>query len=212
VAQAQERIRQIIRIQSNFDVIMGFSQGASLAASLILDHQLAYPNAPPLFSAAIFMCAPLPFSRCLMQGIDSRRHFGLNVGNSLDGRPADVPSSLIPEDPYFLQTEIGPAPGGETCSLHEYCKLGTGISEESDGWRFQMFHHSVDHVRIQIPTAHIYGKFDVWRPHSVDLIALCDGKYAHIYEHDGGHEVPKGESEEICDIIESTLIRSTIAV
>lgn len=148
-----------------------------------------------------------------MQGIDARCFFGLDDARAPERRPVEVPISLIPEDPYFLQAEAEPAPGGETCSVHEYCSLGTKKSDSgTSGWRFQMFHHSVDHVRIQIPTVHIYGKFDVWRPHSRDLIALCDGDYAQVYEHDGGHEVPKGESEEICDAIESTLIRSMIAV
>jgi predicted esterase len=45
-----------------FDAVMGFSQGAALAYSL-LDHHVHTkgPDAPPLFKAAVFICAGIPY-------------------------------------------------------------------------------------------------------------------------------------------------------
>ncbi|KAK0702402.1 serine hydrolase FSH [Lasiosphaeris hirsuta] len=221
VAQAHKRILAFMRSEGPFDVILGFSQGASIAASLLVHHQLDNPpSTPPLFRAAIFICSPLPFSRCLSYGYNTRGYFGLRATiKGVESRPAKVPDYLIPQDneyfDYFLKPEIGHWPESDSsteeddddydnqdrfCStVHKGCrKLGVTLY-------YQMFHASVDDVQIPIPTAHIYGRSDPWRPHSVDLIGLCDIGKVRTYQHDGGHEIPRDESEEICDTIESTL-------
>ena len=73
--------------------------------------------------------------------------------------------------------------------------------------RYQMFYGDVDDVRIPIPTAHVYGREDMWRLHSMELLRLCDGASATVHEHDGGHEVTHGSADEVCDAIESVLAR-----
>ena len=207
-------------------MILGFSQGASIAASLLIHHQIDHLNgATPLFRAAIFICSPLPFSRCLSQGYNIRRYFGLQ-GNAkaVEGRPVKIPGYLIPEDDeyfeYFLKPEIESPPESDSSAgeeeekaedegdkrgfcgrLHKSCqRLKSG-----ETLYYQMLHASVDDVRIAIPTAHIYGRTDPWRLHSRDLVGLCDEAKVWIYQHDAGHEIPRDESEEICDVIESVL-------
>lgn len=66
-----------------------------------------------------------------------------------------------------------------------------------------MYHSTVDEVRLTLPTAHIVGRNDSWRPHSLDLADLCTQKL--VIEHYGGHEVPRGASGEICDIFEEVV-------
>ena len=68
---------------------------------------------------------------------------------------------------------------------------------------YQMFHASVDEVRIASPTVHLFGRKDKWRLHSVDVVKLCQPQRAQVVEHDGGHEVPKSADEDICDAIEA---------
>ena len=68
---------------------------------------------------------------------------------------------------------------------------------------YQMYHSSVDSVRIKIPTVHVYGRQDKWRLHSKDLEKLCLRDLTTVFEHDGGHEIPRSASEEICDAIET---------
>jgi predicted esterase len=53
-----------------FDAVLGFSQGAGLAASLILRHQHEKPVELPLFKTAVFICAFLPSSRDLKLAVD----------------------------------------------------------------------------------------------------------------------------------------------
>ena len=65
-----------------------------------------------------------------------------------------------------------------------------------------MYHPSVDSVRIKIQTVHVYGRHDKWWLHSKDLVKLCSKESATVFEHDGGHEIPRSASEDICDAIE----------
>lgn len=49
----------IIKTKGPFDAVMGFSQGAALACSMIIDH--AKTHDVPLFKAAVFICGAAPY-------------------------------------------------------------------------------------------------------------------------------------------------------
>jgi pimeloyl-ACP methyl ester carboxylesterase len=83
-------------------------------------------------------------------------------------------------------------------------------SRKAGGPFYQMFHHTADEVRINIPTAHVYGRYDPWRMHSKDLVKLCRDEAAYVYEHDGGHEIPRDNTEDICDVIEMAVLRAIL--
>ncbi|KAF7595010.1 hypothetical protein BBP40_007611 [Aspergillus hancockii] len=59
LARAFEYTMQIIEKQGPFDGVMGFSQGAALACSLLINH--AATNDVPLFKVAIFICGAPPY-------------------------------------------------------------------------------------------------------------------------------------------------------
>lgn len=61
------------------------------------------------------------------------------------------------------------------------------------------FHPTVDKLRINIPTAHIYGRLDPYYRQSMELAKLCDQQWASAFEHPQGHLVPrdKGINEKI---------------
>ncbi len=44
---------------------------------------------------------------------------------------------------------------------------------------------------IAIPTVHVLGLSDSYRPFGLDLAKLCDRKTAVVVEHPMGHEIPK---------------------
>jgi predicted esterase len=52
-----------------FDAVMGFSQGAALAASLIINHRKKNPTSAPLFRAAVFICGVRPWDGAGMERI-----------------------------------------------------------------------------------------------------------------------------------------------
>ncbi|KAK1826481.1 serine hydrolase-domain-containing protein [Podospora conica] len=255
VRSAHAYVVSFIRRTGPYDVLLGFSQGASLAASLLLHHELEAKNPRDkdtgrLVKGAIFLGGVLPFAGCTGWGVDVRGYFGVPVGRGVGGEgkeegrergmAAVVREGLVPAGEgmdWFLRPdveaiEVGGGGGGhgghgdhqkenqgkgvvdggggsswgggkkrKGCVGHKECAAAW---EESGELYYQMFHASVDKVRIGIPTAHAYGRKDPWREHSRDLVELCGGR-TWTYEHDGGHEIPKDEREEICDVIESLL-------
>lgn len=155
---------------------------------MILHHQIEYPTEPPLFRLAVFMGSPIPFSKNLDFGIDARAYFGLRAPKqSRVGCPTKIPDYLI-TDAAYLKTE------GQRIRPYETY--------------YQMFHPTVDSIRIEIPTAHIYGLKDPWRLHSKDLVRLCSEDLTSVFEHDSGHDIPRSVSEEICDVIEMAIARA----
>lgn len=62
LGEAFEHTYQFIAAEGPFDVVMGFSQGAALAAALIVHHKKTQPDAAPLFRAAVFLCGAEPWA------------------------------------------------------------------------------------------------------------------------------------------------------
>jgi len=237
VERSHQQMVEYIDNAGGFDLVMGFSQGAALAASMILHHQLDNPEASPLFKGAIFICSPLPFSRSTEYGIDVREHFGVKSDIKIS-RPTAIPTYLI-ADKYFLRNDedlSGSEESNSTASSSTRSRTGNSSSPNTPGSTdlargfqpgklekalhgadaeepfYNIFHPDVDSARIEIPSGHIYGKEDGWRRHSMDLIRLCDpDKGVYSFEHDGGHEIPRHASEEICDLFEDVIMRAMLS-
>ncbi|KAK4166345.1 serine hydrolase-domain-containing protein [Cladorrhinum sp. PSN259] len=79
-----------------FDVILGFGQGAALAASFLLHEQLE-ENYGSQFKSAVLICPSSPFSKCLEVGYNARGMFGLesSVLDNILNRPVDIPEDLF---------------------------------------------------------------------------------------------------------------------
>ncbi|PYI30057.1 hypothetical protein BP00DRAFT_426927 [Aspergillus indologenus CBS 114.80] len=52
----------VIEAEGPFDGVIGFSQGASLALSILYHHEISHPSRPPPFRFAVFFCAVLSIS------------------------------------------------------------------------------------------------------------------------------------------------------
>ncbi|GME51597.1 serine hydrolase FSH [Neofusicoccum parvum] len=162
-----------------FDGVIGFSQGAALAASILLRQELAGERPP--FKFAVLFGAPLPFTHTTQHGIDLRRAFGA--------------SATVPTTSTSIPTHLAAGPDGPAA-------VDAFEPARADAF-YQMYHASVDEVRIRVPTVHVIGARDQWRRHSLDLIELCAKEVAFVLEHDGGHEIPRRGAEDVCDLIET---------
>ncbi|KAK1702954.1 serine hydrolase FSH [Colletotrichum lupini] len=199
VTAAHRHVKSIMAEKGPFDGIMGFSQGAAVAVSMILRHQLETPSTPPLFKFAILIGSPLPFSHSLMYGIDTRDYFGVscNVDCSIlarYNRPNKVPTYLITPDRYLKDDDD-----------EDFHRTEEACQQPTAAMFYQMFHSTSDEVRMDIPTVHIFGRRDPWYLHSKDVLELACAERASVLEHCYGHEVPRHLSEEICDLIESAV-------
>ena len=61
VLEAFDHTKQFIAEEGPFDAVIGFSQGAALAAALLIHQSKTYPDEPPLFRAAVFICSAMPW-------------------------------------------------------------------------------------------------------------------------------------------------------
>jgi predicted esterase len=58
---------------------MGFSQGAALAASLMIHHSRTRPAEPPLFRVAVFICGAAPWDSSGLRQIAPRETYPITV-------------------------------------------------------------------------------------------------------------------------------------
>jgi len=118
--------------------VLGFSQGATLAASLVAQHTRQHlSNSNPVFQCAISICS------------------------------------------------IG---------LWDSCGEGRKLCASIDG------------EVITIPTAIIPGSKDQQREESIELSKMCNSQTREVFDHGGGHEVPRGAK------VTAEMVRSISAV
>lgn len=61
IHDAFEHINREVAEKGPFDAVMGFSQGAALAAAILVHHTKTNPTSPPPFRAAVFLCGGSPW-------------------------------------------------------------------------------------------------------------------------------------------------------
>ncbi|KAJ5794583.1 DUF341 domain protein [Penicillium paradoxum] len=88
----------------------------------------------------------------------------------------------------------------------------SGNPFDARGPKTRRYHPNEDMRRIPIPTAHIVGRKDDEHPRQLLLHRLCDNRRATVYDHGGGHEIPrhpsavKGMSDAICRAIDQAYL------
>ncbi|KAK1977530.1 inducible nitrate reductase 2 [Colletotrichum cereale] len=194
-------------IQENgpFDGVFGFSQGASIAASYILDYQLHNPEGPPPFDFAVLFSSVAAFSA--------------ETGYCAGPVAELVANSAVTRD--FPAGDFSKLQGPKARLLVEYLALSYGVARtigavtSDDDLAFlagggtpdqipRPLHPALTPFRVRIPTVHITGKADL-----PDMIAqsrrmreLCDQTLVRVHEHSGGHSIP-GRRQDVKVIAES---------
>ena len=179
-------VLEIIEEQGTFDGVIGFSQGAALASSLILRRAKPSPL-EDLFNTAIFMCASLPFDldRQLFTVSGDGEISGLDVSNT---KASATTTSVVDE----MQ---------RACGYSGMPDDGLRLLKRYDPTRTQQT------PTMRIPTVHVIGKQDEYHEQGVKLSELA-GRDARVLYHNGGHEIPKDRSfalkmarsiQEACD-------------
>ena len=175
-----------------FEGILGFSQGAALVASVLLEHTKKYGSRVALpVKCAIFICGSLPFM------IPDGSHIGSNIDPhvqsirlELDKEKESGPSvsvvSIVLDDENEGLNNIEDKLA--TISIHDECadvKLDP----------MKRAHPGMCASRISIPTAHIIGgRKDQYFEESKALAELGDErKGIKIFTHGMGHVIPRGE-------------------
>ncbi|KAK0671636.1 hypothetical protein QBC41DRAFT_384734 [Cercophora samala] len=83
-----------------YDVILGFGQGAALAASILLHEQRDFDSDSSQFKLGVFFNSTIPYAKCLKAGYNVRHLFGIEgpVPEAVKDLPADVHESMLPTE------------------------------------------------------------------------------------------------------------------
>lgn len=164
VQHTHEMLREIIQEDGPYDGVIGFSEGAALAASLLLcdEHwrqtgdRRARPD--PLFKLGIFFNSVMVFS--------PSEDLGVQIGQTIKDQEEKLAGFL-----------------------HGFTLGANGLDSIPHVYAF-----TTDFpARISVPTLHFIGSEDIFSEQSRGLAELCSDQ-AQILVHDGGHELPRGEA------------------
>ncbi|KAL8995317.1 MAG: hypothetical protein Q9169_004921 [Polycauliona sp. 2 TL-2023] len=179
VSDAHDHVMDFIEDEGPFDSVIGFSQGAALASSLML-RRSKDPSLDPLFQFAVFICASLPFDLdappvVVQKSSGGRMQF-------LDG-PASEGG-----------IEISQSSVGAQSIIQEFHAQGfNGMLEDGDNVlrRYHPTVQSEGDLNMGVPTVNIVGKKDGYHQQGLSLAKLGGSRGTVIFDHGAGHEVPR---------------------
>lgn len=214
IREAMDDMADFIEDNGPFDGVIGFSQGASMAATFLLDHYTRFPDEAPPFDFAIFLSSVAAFSPddtlCLpsvQRLIRLRQEYP-----SVTDLPDDIAKKLPATDSMFVEYLA--------TTFRVAKKIGAVLpavdidffNHEDPQKVPRVAHSSLTSARIKIPTIHFTGKTDL--PAMVEqsrvVCGLCDQTVARVHQHARGHEAPssKMDVQKLADAIEWAISES----
>ncbi|PGH19326.1 hypothetical protein AJ80_04079 [Polytolypa hystricis UAMH7299] len=178
VSAAHDFIHNIMNEDGPFDGVIGFSQGAALASSMMLQRAKEDPYAPPLFRLAIFAGASLPYN------LDDRER-----QSKYEAEISETPASKTRNESSLDSTHGAPEPQAESADFEP--RAFPSVPAESEEPFLGRYHpdSEMETVRITAPTLHLIGRSDQFGSQAILLTQLCGGALT-IVHHNAGHELP----------------------
>ncbi|KAL9600260.1 MAG: hypothetical protein Q9219_003304 [cf. Caloplaca sp. 3 TL-2023] len=179
VRKSHTWLREKISRDGPYDGVMCFSQGCSLIASFCLYHQAETPNQPLPFKVAIFICGGVPLQVLEDVGIDvSQEAWDMNEESS-KALAEQASSDAILKSGLNRWVNASGATSNGDVPLDPKNVFGLDFTTMPK------------HLRIPLPTVHVYGNKDPRCPSSLQLTQFSDPKLRRTYDHGGGHDVPR---------------------
>ncbi|KAF3014496.1 hypothetical protein E8E14_011162 [Neopestalotiopsis sp. 37M] len=164
-----------------YDNVCGFSQGCALVTSIILYY--AREGKPLPFKSAVFVCGSINYSVLEDLGLpvsDRAKEIKLATENMVRQKAGALADLAV-------RTEKASGIWENTAGLLHNVKA---LPPMKDCFGVDFESYPAD-VFITIPTVHIYGAKDPICPSSIQLAYLCDPQTRKMYDHQGGHDVPR---------------------
>ncbi|KAH8885727.1 hypothetical protein GQ53DRAFT_728710 [Thozetella sp. PMI_491] len=169
IQAAHDYINSVIEEDGPYDGVIGYSQGAALAASLLLSQLDRQPHRPRPFRFAIFICSVMPVSPSRQVGTP-----GTSQAMEYEEKFAE----------FFglSRKDIATGPGSEV--VHFYKPVGSiALSEDTSG----------ADTKIDIPTLHLLGAQDQFLSFGHYLVNLCEEWKTEVVVSQCGHELPRSK-------------------
>lgn len=207
IIETERQLLDLVAEDGPFDGILGYSQGATLAAQALLRHDSDNPGGDDAkkqpFKFAIFFNGATP-SRVLELGYrpepvvaDLTQPLALKFLHAMKANPLLGSAALY--------TAELPPPAG--------ARAGSGRMMLTDGSLGMVkCDAALDGTLIRIPTLHVRCPRDE-PEHGAELFSLCDSRVAVQYFHNHKHDFPRGydEMRQIASLIREVAARAAEA-
>ncbi|KAL3476885.1 serine hydrolase-domain-containing protein [Aspergillus californicus] len=201
--KAHTWLASIIAERGPYDIVLAFSQGCALAASILLLHEQHFTNhqeatktpaSESPFKSAVFICGGPPFPFLESIGYTISPHTKARDLASRSAVTTMADSSAILSRGSARWTSPGldfgsSSPSSTTTSSQSILPSSFTFNKESEVRR-----EMVGDLRIRIPTVHIYGERDPRYIAGIQLSEVCVRGKRKVYNHGGGHEIPRFEA------------------
>ncbi|KAB5576460.1 serine hydrolase-domain-containing protein [Coniochaeta sp. 2T2.1] len=199
---SHQRLLDHIAESGPYDALCCFSQGCALAFSFLLYHARESPEPLP-FKSVIFICGGVPFPVLEDLGYkvsDRARHVDKETVRIMKAKAARL---------GYMASNLGEIRRGEglwddtSDLIHDPGRMPE--EEEGGGDVFGIDFGSVpgDMGIRGIETVHVFGAKDPRWPSSVQLAYFCEKERRVVYDHGGGHDIPRSTevSERIAELV-----------
>lgn len=192
VRKSHAWLRNLLARDGPYDGVMCFSQGCSLIASFCLYHQAETPDEPLPFKVAVFICGGVPMQVLEDVGIEVSQE-AWEINNKSARALAEQASTDA-----ILKSGLDRWVNAEGARSD-----GDGPFDPANVFGLD-FTTMPKHAQIKLPTVHIYGNKDPRCTASLQLSHFSDPKFRKLYDHGGGHDVPRKTdvSESIAQLVE----------
>jgi hypothetical protein len=182
-----------------YDGVLMFSQGCGFITSFLMYHQRERPNQPLPFKAAVFICGSLPL--LVLEDLDFR--VSQTAYDIEDCSKHALQKKVAALSTMEIGTDRWAQADGDAKSdaLSSFDPLKPIDPQNAFGLDFTQMPPD---LRINLPSVHIYGFKDPRYPGGIQLSQLYNPDLRKVYDHQGGHEIPRGEnvSKRIAELVE----------
>ncbi|KAL8922363.1 MAG: hypothetical protein Q9208_005216 [Pyrenodesmia sp. 3 TL-2023] len=200
VRKSHAWLRDLLERDGPYDGVMCFSQGCSLIGSFCLYHQAETPDQPLPFKVAIFICGGVPLQVLEDVGIDVSQE-AWDINNKSAKALAEQASTDA-----ILKSGLDRWVNAEGANSNE-----TGLIDPTNVFGLD-FTSMPKHAQITLPTVHIYGNKDPRCTASLQLAQFSDPKLRKVYDHGGGHDVPRKTdvSDSIARLVQWSALAASV--
>ncbi|PVH76706.1 hypothetical protein DL98DRAFT_425086 [Cadophora sp. DSE1049] len=191
IRSAHEYIETVIEEEGPFEGVMGFSDGAATAASILLQHEINKSDKPSPFHFAILFSCPLvsspdtSFEKAFYES--SYNMSSTEMFKALDVSVNDLPDQNRRDSQYVDSAAGSPK---QSAMEAESKVLVQGLNSLP-----KIYHPALLSERVKIPTAFISGNNDPYLKAVQMTGGLFGKKNTKFVEHSGGHHLPKEGSQ-----------------
>ncbi|CAK7562586.1 MAG: hypothetical protein SEPTF4163_000434 [Sporothrix epigloea] len=216
IRSAHAWLDDYIATHGPYDALMGFSQGCQLISSYLMQRTRDLGTSPPPertlllpFRGAIFVCGGLSFVALAALSVDvPDKALAIEKGSIEALRAKTKLFRELVSQPSQIQRGVGL--WDDTSMLVHDPGAPLPLDNDVFGMDYSLFGSFPKDLYINIPTVHVYGSRDPRYPAALQLAYTCPKR--SMYDHGGGHDIPRTTEVSECIAEMITRLERTIRI